>query len=90
MGDMAEHWKDVKPLMKRDSEQRKDRNQANGIKTIASMGYEYELKNFNNHVVVKHKGVTVDYWPSTGKWIVRKKDKSGRGIKPLTNYLESI
>jgi hypothetical protein len=32
----------------------------------------------------------IDYWPSTGKWIVRSSKKTARGIKQLLAECERI
>lgn len=56
---------------------------------LKSKSIDFEVKNMGVHFIVRHNGYTVDFWPSTGKWIFRKADKKGRGIHNMLRGLEN-
>lgn len=45
-------------------------------------GIEFESKNGGVHLIVKGKDGLIDFWPSTGNYVVRKGNgKFGRGVR---------
>ena len=44
-------------------------------------------KNNGAHLVICHFDLMIDFWPATGRWIVRKSPKEGRGVFKLLKYL---
>jgi len=85
MGDMGELYKDTKELRKRESDKRKAINRVNGLKVLIENGLSYVEFSGGVHVVVEGK---IDYWPITGKFIVRENNKSGRGIFNLIKTIK--
>lgn len=83
---MSEYWKDVKPWLKEESAKRREENKNNSASILTASGVSFESKNDGVHLIVKHNSTVVDFWPSTGKWIVRK-GKSGRGVFQLLKHL---
>lgn len=72
----------------------KERNKAKKLSNIESStlmimdkGYDVDIKNNGVHLIVSHNNKVVDFWPSTGKFIVRN-GKTGRGVKRLIKELE--
>ena len=67
----------------RDRRQKKESNlnwSMSLIENLAAINkLSYELKNSGYHCIVRAGGKTVDFWPSTGKYIVRG-GKTGRGV----------
>ncbi len=49
-------------------------------------GVAFQSKNGGVHLIVKGRDETIDFWPSTGKFICRKSGKSGRGVKNLLKH----
>ena len=45
--------------------------------------------NFGIHLAIKRVTCIVDFWPSTGKWIVRGQKGFKRGVHKLLKFLES-
>jgi hypothetical protein len=87
MSDMAEYWKDVRPVFKRMSQDKRASNRDSSLVLLKQRGISCEIKNDGAHLVVKHAGKTCDFWPGTGKWIIRG-GSSGRGVFPLVALLE--
>lgn len=85
MGDMAEYWKDTKELRKSESKKRKDSNYSGSLKMLSDNGIEFEDKGY--HLVVKHNGMVADFWPTTGKFNIRKTRKYKRGVRLLIKLL---
>jgi len=49
------------------------------------MGINIEIKNNGIHIIVDNK---IDFWPTTGKYIVRKNQKKGRGVFNMIKELK--
>jgi hypothetical protein len=47
------------------------------------LGVEYASHNNGSHIVIKHGSKVVDFWPSTGLWIIRGVGGYARGINKL-------
>lgn len=82
MGDMAEVWEGYaeRSKIKRAS------NRANSAKTLQTFGIEYTTHNFGAHLIINCGEQVIDFWPGTGKWIVRGKPTIGRGVMKLVKY----
>lgn len=48
---------------------------------------KFESKSEGNHLVITHSFNVIDFWPATGRWIVRKSPKEGRGVFKLLKWL---
>lgn len=79
MGNMGELWRDIGPVLKKESKERKQRNFCNAILLLDKYKIRYEQKS-DSHIVVEDK---IDYWPSTGLFIDRKTKKRGRGVRQI-------
>lgn len=75
MGDMGEIFNGLKG----ESQKRRADNRENSAKILADNGVSFESKNMGAHLIVTGESITVDFWPGTGKWIVRG-GKTGRGV----------
>lgn len=62
-----------------ESKQRRAGNRENSAKILADEGIKFESKNLGAHLIVSGHSITVDFWPGTGKWIIRG-GKTGRGV----------
>lgn len=69
------------------SSQRRAANLKQGLKLLRESGIPFEEKNNGVHVIV-HSQPAIDYWPSTGLWIVRGSQKRSRGILNLIAYVK--
>lgn len=75
----SEDFKELKEETKRSKEERKTINTL----VLLDKGIRFESKNFGYHLIVEGKQSIIDFWPSTGKFIVRQNRKKGHGIGKL-------
>lgn len=61
-------------------------NREQSAQILARSGISFETRNSGAHLVIKHEGKTVDFWPGTGKWADRA-GASGRGVFKLLKHL---
>jgi hypothetical protein len=60
------------------------------VATLKKRGIEYETANGGVHCVIRHAGKVVDFWPTTGRYIVRDATTgNGRGLDKLLQVLGS-
>ncbi len=83
MSENSELWE----AHKQASQTKRANNRANSATALREANICYETKNGGAHLIVKHDGVVVDFWPGTGKWIVRG-GKTGRGVFKLLDLLK--
>ena len=80
LGEVFKEWHEVK-------KEKKQSNLEYNTKLLINKGILFESKNNGLHLVITHKEETIDFWPSTGLFWVRK-CKQGRGIKNLIKLLD--
>lgn len=69
-----------------ESAERRASNRESSADLLAERGIEFEAKNGGVHLIVKHNEKTADFWPGTGKFMVRG-GRQGRGV---FNMLQAI
>jgi len=75
MGDMGELFNGLKG----ESQKRRADNRESSAKILEENGIKFESKNMGAHLIVSGDSITIDFWPGTGKFIVRG-GKTGRGV----------
>lgn len=70
---------EIYAALKTCSQANRAHNRNESPKILKRHGVEFESKNRDAHLIVHGHSVTVDFWPGTGKWIVRG-GTSGRGV----------
>ena len=75
LGDDSRAWNYAKKA-------KKLANKISYIKILIKNGVDFEVRNNGVHLIVTGKEGLIDYWPSTGKFIVRG-GETGRGIRNL-------
>lgn len=78
---------DLYRAKKKHSQAKKQSNKENSLQVLDTAGVEHTVQGNNTHVIIKHKGTTVDFYPTTGLWLVRVPSKRGRGVLKLLAYL---
>lgn len=86
------YWHDVKSALAGMSQDKRAGNRENSPKLLDAAGIAYTVHNGGAHLIVRHVGITVDFWPGTGMWTPRKgspkpRQKEPRGVRPLILYL---
>ena len=80
MSEMGEMWRDLKKLRQ---EKRAD-NRENSAGWLTREGIPFESRSDGAHLIVTPPhGPLIDFWPGTGKWIVRGAKKHHRGVASL-------
>jgi len=70
---------EIYPCLKTESQQRRAGNRENSAKILTDNGIRFDSKNAAAHLIIYGASITVDFWPGTGKFIVRG-GKTGRGV----------
>lgn len=81
MGDEGDYWRDVKPIMLEASKKKRASNREHAQHELLRRGIPFEAKNNDAHLIVQGETSLIDFWPGTGKYIVRADGKTGRGIR---------
>lgn len=63
-----------------ESQKKRKRNRENSTEILKSRGVEFSSHNKGAHLIVTSRYGLVDFWPGTGKFIVRKSGEKGRGV----------
>lgn len=69
-----------------ESAERRAGNRESSAALLAERGVAFESKNSGVHLIVTHGEKVADFWPGTGKYIVRG-GRQGRGV---FNMLQAI
>lgn len=85
MGDMGEGWAEYH----KERQEKRASNRASSTKILEEKGISFERKNMGAHLIVSTKEGKIDFWPGTGKWIVRG-GKKGAGIKNLLKHIGEV
>jgi len=78
---------DVFKIIKEKKKEKKLSNIEHSTMMLIDKGYDVDIRNNGVHLIVDWNDKTVDFWPSTGKWMVRG-GKTSRGVKGLIKELE--
>lgn len=81
--DMGDFWRDVRAAR----QQKRAENRQDSAGMLRTAGLRFEVKNIGAHLIVHALGMTVDFWPGTGMWIVRNPKREGRGVQRLIDAL---
>ncbi|MCU7372813.1 hypothetical protein PEC18_18605 [Paucibacter sp. O1-1] len=76
---MGDFWRDVKAARQ---EKRAD-NRAASAELLRKAGIQFETKNGGAHLIVSAVGKVIDFWPGTGRWIVRGCARPNYGVRRL-------
>lgn len=79
----TEYWRDIK----RWRQEKRAINREESRKLLERGGIPHTVHNDGAHLIVSLNNYTVDFWPGTGKWIIRGVGRSGRGV---LNMLDAI
>jgi hypothetical protein len=86
VNESSEKWAEHK---KRSQEKRAS-NRAASAEILARVGVKFESKNQGAHLVVESSRGKIDFWPGTGKWILREGGVTGRGVNNLLTAMKVV
>jgi hypothetical protein len=82
MGDMVEDY----AAMRKQSQERRANNRDSSAQILTSKGVIFTSNNGGAHLIIRYGSGHIDFWPGTGKWIVRGSDVKGRGVFELLKH----
>lgn len=82
MGDMVEMFGAMREIKR----ERRAKNTQSSTELLEVSGIKFTTNNGGVHLIVKAGRRVVDFWPSTGLWIVRGDKKKHRGVMRLISY----
>ena len=85
MGDMAEVFNDWRQFKK----ENRASNTQSSTDFLLKNGISFQSKNGGAHLVVFAGNNDIDFWPSTGLWIVRGEKKRQGGVRNLIAYVKN-
>ncbi len=82
MDDIAEGFR----ILKENAKQKRHQNTKASTAILHDRGIKFISQNNGSHLIVhsKNEKKVIDFWPSTGRYIVRN-GRSGRGVFNLIN-----
>ena len=82
----TDDWKEYRKEKHAEGVVKKDRNLINAKRLLDEHKVPYKIMGNGIHFVVDG---SIDYYPTTGKWLVRKSTKKGRGIFNLLRFIRT-
>jgi hypothetical protein len=79
VSDLAEYFRDLKEH----SQRKRASNRQSGQQKLAEAGVPFTEHNGGAHLIVQTPAGVVDFWPGTGKWILRGTGAYCRGVDYL-------
>jgi hypothetical protein len=84
MGDMGEYFREEKAAFR----DRRDKRVAEAPAQLAACGLKYRDADNGYHYIIETSAGLADYWPSRGKWFLRKHGWHGTGgLQRLLDHL---
>ena len=83
---MSEMGDDFAALRKM-SQDKRALNREQSPKILERAGLLFMAHNNGAHLVVEGENEIADFWPGTGKWIIRVTQQDGRGVRNLIKAL---
>lgn len=84
---MSEIGEDFKAL-REESKERRGVYRKIAKNLLRRKGICFDERNQGAHLIVESPGGKIDFWPGTGKFIVRKSGAVGRGVFNLLRVIE--
>ena len=82
--DETEYWRNYH----QDNQVKRQQNKEYSTDLLIQAGVTFREYNNGLQLVIYHEEDTIDFYPSTGLWIVRKKHYQRRGVQKLLRYLQ--
>lgn len=82
MGDMGDDFR----AMREHSKEKRADNRESSADALKRAGVSFDIRNRGAHLIVKHNGIRIDFWPGTGKWSSAG-GRHSRGVFELLKFL---
>jgi len=79
MSELGEIFNDLK----KHNQKKRSNNRISSTEILKDKGIEFKSHNGGIHLIVSGRDGLIDFWPSTGKFIMRDSKKEGRGVRNL-------
>lgn len=86
MGDMGEVFNEMRLAKK----ERRANNTQDSTAMLQGNHIAFESHNAGAHLVIDAGVCKIDFWPSTGLWIVRGNKKRHGGVRKLIQYVRTV
>jgi hypothetical protein len=87
MSEQCEYFDDLRAV----SQDKRRKNREWSAEYLRKLGINFTTNNGGVHLMISQQETIVDFWPGTGKWIVRptreQKKLEGRGVLNLVKEL---
>ncbi|EGO2631657.1 hypothetical protein IET32_001514 [Enterococcus faecalis] len=83
-----ESWQDIQEYVNNNKKKHKRRMANDAMKNVNELGFPFTYFEDTYQFAIKTPIGMVDYFGTTGTWVVRKNQDRGRGLKKLKKYLE--
>jgi len=83
MSDMGDDWRELKA----ESQRKRADNRDASARNLTAADIPFETHNGGAHLIVHGNGLTVDFWPGTGLWMVRGTSERRYGVCNLIKRL---
>ena len=85
--DMGAYWRDVKAAQ----QAKRAQNRKSSEELLREAGVPFENKNSGAHLIVRPvgSGMTVDFWPGTGRWTIRGANTTAFGVRNLRTFCKT-
>ena len=82
MGDMADVFNDMRAHKK----DKRASNTVSSTQMLVDKGVSFKSLNGGAHLQLNHVCGVINFWPSTGLWMVSGNPKKYRGVRNLLQY----
>lgn len=65
-------------------------NREQSTQMLVDAKVRFESKNDGAHLIINGGKTTIDFWPGTGKWLVRGDKRWNRGIAKLLGLIAAL
>lgn len=63
-------------------------NRDRSAEALRGEGIAFESKNGGAHLIVRHEGQVINFWPGTGLWVVQGHPAHHRGVFRLIKHIK--
>jgi hypothetical protein len=85
MSEISQTYQSIKNY----SKAKKQRNKHGSTSLLESNNIKFDSKNNGVHLIIDGCDEIIDFYPSTGLWIIRSKQIKSRGVRKLINRIKN-